>query len=263
MGTEDYTPLDVEGIQSSLSTYPVGHRIIYLPEVPSTMDTARQEAAGGATEGVVIVAEEQTAGRGRFGRRWLSAPGTNLSFSVLLYPLKWSSARLSMAASVAVVRGIRQVCGLSPTLKWPNDVLLGDRKVSGILVETAVQNGEVLHAVVGIGINVNSHPEGDAFEGLRATSLADALGSLVSREELLQAVLVELGFIYLSLNGWAEAKDEWQLALETLGRHVRVQWGEQVDEGTAEGVDSEGNLLLQRADGTIITLTAGEVTLQA
>ncbi|MBI4338480.1 MAG: biotin--[acetyl-CoA-carboxylase] ligase [Chloroflexi bacterium] len=259
-----YTPLDVERVRSSLATAPLGHRILYLREVTSTMDVARQEALlRGAEEGLVVVAEEQTAGRGRFGRAWVSAPGENLSFSVVLFPGHWASARLSIAASVAVMRAVRRVTGLEPSLKWPNDVRLGGGKVSGILVETAVLDGQVRHAILGIGINVNADPSGRLSEGYDATCLAKELGLPVSREAVLQAVLEELGAIYHELKGWGDAWQEWGTSLETLGRGVRVQFGDQVEEGMAQGVDGDGNLVLRRADGSLVTLTAGEVTLQA
>ena len=256
------TPLAVGGIEASLSAASIGHRIIYLPVVTSTMDIARQEAERGGEEGLVVVAEEQTAGRGRFGKRWLSVPGQNLSFSVLLYPSLWACARLSVAAPVAVLRAIRQTCDLSPTLKWPNDVRLGGKKVSGILIETALQDAEVRYAIIGIGINVGFNPEEHPEVAPVATSLAAELGKPVSREKLLQAVLAELSVIYTHLREWEDVWGDWQSSLETLGREVQVRWGEQVEEGVAEAVDGEGNLLLRRADGTLVTLVAGEVTLQ-
>lgn len=256
------TPLAVEAIEASLRTAPIGSRIIYLPVVTSTMDIARQEAERGGEEGTVVVAEEQTAGRGRLGRRWVSVPGQNLSFSVLLYPSRWMCARLSVATPVAVARAIRRTCGLSPTLKWPNDVRVGGKKVCGILIETALQDAEVRYAIVGIGINVGFRPEEHPEVTALATSLEAELGKPVSREELLQAVLTELSLLYAHLKGWGDAWGEWQSSLETLGREVQVRWGEQVEEGVAEAVDGEGNLLLRRADGTLVTLAAGEVTLQ-
>ena len=257
-----FAPLAVEAIEASLSTACIGHRIIYLPVVTSTMDVARQEAERGGEEGIVVVADEQTAGRGRFGRRWLSAPGQDLYFSVLLYPSRWVCTRLSAAAPVAVLRAIRQVCGLSPTLKWPNDLRLGEKKVSGILIEAALQDAEVRHAIIGIGINVGFNPKDYPEVASTATSLTAELGKPVSRRELLQAVLAELDLIYMHLKGWGDVWGEWQASLETLGREVQVRWGEQVEEGVAEAVDGEGNLLLRRADGTLVTLVGGEVTLQ-
>ncbi|MSQ22231.1 MAG: biotin--[acetyl-CoA-carboxylase] ligase [Dehalococcoidia bacterium] len=230
--------------------------------VTSTMDIARQEAERGAAEGTVVVAEEQTAGRGRFGRQWRSTPRQNLSFSVLLYPSRRTSTRLSSMTPVAVLRAIRTVTGLTATLKWPNDVRLGEKKVCGILVEADFQDSQVRHAILGIGINVNLNPADDPQAYFVATSLAAELGKPVSREELLQAILTELGLAYTHLKEWNRVWDEWCSSLETLGRQVQVRWGDHVEEGVAEDVDSEGNLLLRRADGTLVALAAGEVTFQ-
>ena len=259
---ETFAPLGVETIAAALGTSAVGHHIIYLPTATSTMDIARQEAEGDAKEGTVVVAEEQTAGRGRFGRRWLSAPGQNLSLSVLLYPSRWACGRLSIVAPVAIMRAIRRVTGLAPTLKWPNDVRVGGKKVCGILIETALEGTRVRYAIIGLGINVNFNPSDAPEADFTATSLAAELGESVSRDELLEAVLSELGLVYTHLKSWEHAWDEWHSALETLGKEVQVRWGEQTEDGVAEGVDDEGNLLLRRTDGTLVTLTAGEVTLQ-
>lgn len=255
-------PLKVEAISASLRNSTIGHRILYLPVVTSTMDIARQEAERGAAEGTVVAAEEQTAGRGRFGRPWLSSPRQNLAFSVLLYPSRQTCARLSAITPVAILRAIRRVTGLSATLKWPNDVRLGGKKVCGILIEATFQDGQVRHAILGIGINVNFNPAEDPQADFTATSLAAELGKPVSREELLQAILTELSLAYTYPQEWDRVWDDWRSSLETLGKQVQVRWGEHVEEGVAEDVDSEGNLLLRRADGTLITLMAGEVTLQ-
>ncbi|MEE8442578.1 MAG: biotin--[acetyl-CoA-carboxylase] ligase [Dehalococcoidia bacterium] len=261
-GEKKAVPLAVEAVEASLANAPLGHRIIYLPVVTSTMDIARQEAEQGGEEGIVVVAEEQTAGRGRLGRRWVSSPGQNLYFSILLYPSRWVYSRLSVAVPVAVARAIRHTCGLYPEIKWPNDVRLGGKKVCGILIETALQDAEVRYAIAGIGINVGSNPEEHPDVTAPTTSLAAELGKPVSREDLLQAVLTELSVIYMHMRGWGDAWGEWQTLLETLGREIQVRWGEQVEEGVAEAVDGEGNLLLRRPDGTLVTLAAGEVTLQ-
>ena len=255
-------PLDVESIQARLSDAPIGHRILSFLSVASTMDVARREAEQAAAEGTVVVAQEQTAGRGRFGRSWVSRGGQDLTFSVLLYPSRTASAGIGIAASVAVMRAVRQVTDLSPSLKWPNDVLLAGKKVCGILIETALQEYEVRYAILGLGINVNSDPAADPEIAPVATSLARELGHQVSREALLEAVLLELGRVYCQVTGWAETWEAWHASLETLGKRVQVRWGEQVEEGLAEAVDAEGNLLLRRQDGTLITLPGGEVTFQ-
>ncbi|MFH1142004.1 MAG: biotin--[acetyl-CoA-carboxylase] ligase [Chloroflexota bacterium] len=255
-------PLKVEAIAASLRNSAVGHRILYLPVVTSTMDIARQEAERGAAEGTVVVAEEQTVGRGRLGRRWLTSPNQNLAFSVLLYPSHRTCARLSTVTPVAVLRAITKVAGLSATLKWPNDVRLGEKKVCGILIEAAFQDSQVRHAILGIGINVNSNPAEDPQADFAATSLAAELGKPVSREEVLQAILTELGLAYTHLREWDRVWDDWRSSLETIGKRVQVRWGDHLEEGVAEDVDSEGNLLLRRADGTLVALAAGEVTFQ-
>lgn len=161
------------------------------------------------------------------------------------------------------MRAIRDLYGLAPTLKWPNDVLIGGKKVSGILVETIFQDSDVRYAVIGVGINVNFDPTENPDNPFQATSLAAELGRPVQREEFLQAVLTSMGDIYVHLSGWGSVWDEWQAWMETLGQKVQVRWGEQTEEGFAEGVDGEGNLLLRRADGSVVSLAAGEVTLQS
>ena len=255
--------LQVKAVQDFLSNALIGHRIDYYQSVGSTMDLARQAAEEGAAEGTVIVAEEQTAGRGRFGRKWVTAPGQNLSFSVVLYPSKWAVSRLGIAAALAVARVIRHMYGLSPGIKWPNDVRINGKKVSGILVESAVQNEQVRYAVLGVGVNVNMDPADEINEGLGDTTcLSKEVDHAVQREETLQAVLQELGYIYASLQEWGAVWSEWRESMETLGKEVRVLWGEQVEEGLAEDIDSEGNLVLRRKDGTVVSLTAGEVTFQ-
>ncbi len=255
--------LQVEAVQEFLSNALIGHRIDYYQNVGSTMDVARQAVEEGAEEGTVILAEEQTAGRGRFGRKWVTAPGQNLSFSVVLYPGKWAVSRLSVAAAVAVARVLRHMYGLSPGIKWPNDVRVNGKKVCGILVEAAVQNEQVRYAVLGVGVNVNMDPSDEGDEGLGDTTcLSKEVEHAVQREEVLQAVLQELGYIYASLQEWGAVWREWRESMETLGKEVRVLWGEQVEEGVAEDIDGEGNLVLRRKDGTVVSLTAGEVTFQ-
>lgn len=255
--------LQVEAVQEFLSNALIGRRIDYYQSVGSTMDVARQAVEEGAEEGTVILAEEQTAGRGRFGRKWVTAPGQNLSFSVVLYPGKWAVSRLSVAAAVAVARVLRHMYGLSPGIKWPNDVRVNGKKVCGILVEAAIQNEQVRYAVLGVGVNVNMDPSDEGDKGLGDTTcLSKEVEHAVQREEVLQAVLQELGYIYASLQEWGSVWREWRESMETLGKEVRVLWGEQVEEGVAEDVDGEGNLVLRRKDGTVVSLTAGEVTFQ-
>ena len=141
-------------ITSNLATRFVGRRVIYYPSLASTNEVAKQEAQQGTAEGTVIVADEQTAGRGRIKRAWLTPKG-NIAVSVILYPSIASLPYLIMVASLAVVHSIEAVTGLKSQLKWPNDVLIKGKKVCGILIESKVRGDIVDYAIIGIGINVN------------------------------------------------------------------------------------------------------------
>ena len=226
------------------------------------MDEAQRLAEQGEPEGTVVVVEEQTAGRGRFDRGWISPRSQNLSFSALLRPTQAQLPFMNMAGTLAVSRAVADVTGLAPTIKWPNDVRINGRKVSGILIETATEAGEVGHAIVGIGVNVNfdpaQHPEIASF----ATSIYRETGRKADRTRVLQLVLEHFDDLYRAVKGGESLTEDWAASLETLGRTVQVRWGDHVVEGRAEAVDERGNLVLARPDGTTFTAVAGEVTLQ-
>src|SRR6266581_900414 len=148
--------LNVEAIQRQLATrfFGVGNKLLYLPIVDSTNSIAMQLANERPDEGVVVLTDSQTAGKGRQGRRWVDVFGCNVLSSTLLRPL-FPPHFLVMIASLAVVDAINETCGIVATIKWPNDVLVGDRKVSGILIETSHDHAGQLVAILGIGVNVN------------------------------------------------------------------------------------------------------------
>lgn len=254
--------LEAQAIQQGLDTKIVGRRVVSVLKTSSTMDLARREAEAGAIEGTVVLAEEQTAGRGRFQRRWVSPAGLNLYFSVVLRPALHELRRMNMAATLAVVRAIQAAAGLEPTVKWPNDVRLSGKKVSGILIEDLIQEERVRYAIVGIGLNVNLDPTLYHEIADIATSLMKERGEPVSRLLVLRALLREMDGLYVKLRRGESLLEEWTACLETLNRHVRVHGGGRDEEGVATGVDEEGNLLLRRPDGSIVTVIAGEVTLQ-
>ena len=255
--------LDLDRIRAGLRTRFVGRTLLYLPSAGSTMDVAKAEAEHGSAEGTVVLADEQTAGRGRFGRRFVSPPGVNLYPTVILRPSLEGLKQLGIVASLAVARAVEECTGLRPSIKWPNDVLLDGRKFCGILIETEFTGSRPRYSLVGIGVDVNldvrAYPEIAAI----ATSLAAALGREVSREDLLAALLNHLEALYLHVQDGGSAVAEWKGRLETLGKRVRVSAAGTVEEGVAEDVDREGNLVLRRADGTTATMVAGEVTLRA
>jgi BirA family biotin operon repressor/biotin-[acetyl-CoA-carboxylase] ligase len=230
-------------------------RIHYFSEIGSTMDAARELAKKGAGEGIIVIAEVQTRGRGRLSREWLSPEG-GLYFTIILRP-KISPAyapRVNLMAATAVAATIKKLFGLRAELKWPNDVLIAGKKVCGILAEMDAEMDVVNCVNVGIGINANtSIPQ---FEKT-VTSLRDVLGRVISRKELLTALLVEIERRLPSLMK-ADLLEEWKKLSATLNRDVRISsLGEEVI-GQAIDIDATGALILKSKDGSLRTVLVGD-----
>jgi len=223
------------------------------------MEAAKEVAGEEVAEGTVVIADEQTSGRGRLGRAWLSPKGS-LAMSIILKPSVSSLPQLVMIASLAVVRAIRKVAGLEAQIKWPNDILIKEKKVCGILIESEVKGDRVNFAIIGIGVNVNIDPSAFAEISLLATSLSHELGKEVSKAELAGALLCELERLYLEAQAGAPIHREWQAQMETLGKWIQVRAGESVERGKAETVTEHGNLILRRANGSIAEIIVGDVT---
>ncbi|MFQ6016037.1 MAG: biotin--[acetyl-CoA-carboxylase] ligase [Anaerolineae bacterium] len=273
-------------IRGGLKTQFIGQNVFYYPSIGSTNDEARALAVEGAPEGTLVIADEQTAGRGRRGRHWFALPRTSLLMSLLFRPKlrPQLAAQLTMVCSLAIVDAVREVTGLILQVKWPNDLILDGKKVGGLLTETATtrwhlnmqdstrkfpakptSKTEVLASVyldwvvVGMGINVN-FPVADVPEiATTATSLADTLGKEVSRLALLQAILVEIEDKYSRLREGQFLHKAWASHLVFLGQEVEAITPQGPAKGIVEGVDPEGALLLRRADGSQIRLIVGEV----
>ena len=184
--------LSHQTIVSALSTALMGRRVDYLPTTASTMDDARKAALDNAPEGALVVADEQTAGRGRFQRVWVSPAGANLLFSLVLRPEPEASSQLSMMASLALANVLRRLVpdASQVTIKWPNDVRVGGKKIGGILIESSLaQEGADGFSIVGMGINVNFDP--GEYPEIRdiATSLRQELGHPLPRAELLADIM--------------------------------------------------------------------------
>lgn len=253
--------LSSESIADNLRTRLVGRRVLYFPSVTSTMDVAREEVRRGAPEGTAIVADEQTAGKGRIERVWRSPRGS-IAVSVVLRPPMAYLTSLVMLAALAVVHSIENVTGLKAQIKWPNDVLIDGRKVCGILIESDVRMGKVNYATIGIGVNVNVRLNDYPELMKTAASLSGELGKEVSRLEIVRALLSEIDRLYLALLDGAPIYEQWQKRLVTLGRRVRVTSGETVLEGVAESVAPDGRLLVRLPDGSLTEVIAGDVTLR-
>lgn len=256
--------LHLDSVKERLTTAFLGRHIIQVGSVSSTQDLARGEAAEGALEGTVVVAEEQTAGRGRLGRPWVSPPGANLYVTLVLRPSSERMRALSMVAPLAVAQAVEDTTGLSPRIKWPNDLLVEGRKLAGVLIDTEISGQTPQYALVGVGLNVNLDAQAVPEIATIATSLRQHLGREISREEMLAAFLNRFEMLYVeSERGGPAVCEAWRARLDTLGRQIRVASGGQVEEGLAEDVDGDGSLILRRADGSRVTLVAGEVTLRA
>lgn len=247
-------------INHGLNTRFIGQNVLFFPSVSSTMDVARKEAMNNAQEGTAVLAERQTAGRGRLKRKWHTPEG-NIAVSIILYPPKDYLNSLIMLASLAVLHSIQIVTGLTCNLKWPNDVLIHKKKVCGILIETRTQIDRLQYAVFGIGINVNMAMYNSPELKDIATSLSDEIGKPISRIQLLQQLFKELERSYLDMLSGISLFPEWSSNLITIGKLVRVQSGDDIFEGTAELANEDGSLLLRLSNGSMQRITIGDVSL--
>ncbi|MFC1917304.1 biotin--[acetyl-CoA-carboxylase] ligase [Chloroflexota bacterium] len=251
----------VSAIRSGLSTVTIGKRILYFPQVTSTMVIARKEVLRETPGGTVIIADRQTTGKGRIKRGW-SSPEGSISLSITLYPELAQLPYLTMIASLAALHSIWETAGIQAELKWPNDVLIKSKKVCGILAESDVCGSKVLYAIIGIGINANfevsDYPEIPAT----ATSLSMEAGRVISRVDIIISLLRNFERLYLGLANPDVILKEWQSHLVTLGQKVTVSSGNQILTGIAESVAADGSLLLRHADGTHTSIVAGDVTLR-
>jgi len=246
-------------IINNLRTRFVGQKVMYYHRLASTMDVAKREARRGVAEGTVVIADEQTASRGRMRRVWLSPQGS-VSLSIVLYPDIVFLPSLIMLASLAVVYSIEAVTGLKAQIKWPNDVLVAGRKVSGILIENEVQGNTVGYTIIGIGINVNLRVSDFPDIPPTATSLSEQLGNEVSRLDIIQSLLFEVERLYLNHQVGA-IYEQWRDRLVTLGESIRVKSGKAIYVGIAESVAQDGSLLLRLTDGSLTRIVGGDVTL--
>jgi BirA family transcriptional regulator, biotin operon repressor / biotin---[acetyl-CoA-carboxylase] ligase len=235
-------------------------RATWFPVLPSTNDLASRLADGGAPEGTVVVADRQTAGRGRQGRAWCSPPGAGLYVSVLLRPPARATGLLTLAAGVALADGIQAATGFPPVLKWPNDILAHGRKVGGILAEAGTAVRAVQHVVLGFGINISVAALPPEVARI-ATALETELGRPVDGAAVLAECLAALWREYEQLVAGAERAtlDRWrERARPMLGRAVEWDRDGRVLCGVAEDVDASGALVIRSGGGTE-RLIAGEV----
>jgi len=255
--------MDEASVRAALSDLPLSGLRVF-PRLGSTNDEALAWVALGAPDAALVVADEQTAGRGRSGRRWYTPAGTGLAFSLILRPSlseEASASRLAGLGCLAVVDALKDL-GLSPRIKWPNDVLVGGRKVAGILAESVWNGMELSASVVGIGINATLGSLPAASElAYPATAVEQELKRAPNRVELLRATLSALLQWRRRLSS-AEFMTAWEERLAFRGEQVIItREGRQSLEGTLVGLDADGSLQL-RMDQKTVRVQAGDVGLR-
>ena len=260
--------LHADDLLSRLGTTSViGRDIRVFQETTSTNDVIEKLARDGVKEGAVVLAESQTKGRGRLGRKWMSPARKGLWFSVLLRPQLRPQAvtRLTIASATALARAIRDQTGTTPEIKWPNDILIRGKKVAGILTEMSAELDRVKHVILGIGVDVNlAAGEFPAELRKQSTSLRIETGETVDRAELAVAILHEFDRDYarISSGQFETVADEWEERCETIGRNVVIQVGERRIEGCAESLDADGALLVRTQHGHLERVIGGDVTVE-
>jgi len=251
-------------INPLLETKWIGKKIHFFEAVDSTNTKAYEFALRGAREGEVVIAESQKKGRGRLGREWFSPPFSNLYLSVILRPKipPHQASLITLMAAVATAEALRKFSGLDPRIKWPNDVLLNDRKVAGLLNEIHSEADRIHFVILGIGINLNMDESMVSKEiRSRATSLKKEMGQTISRKEFLKTLLEELETWYEVFleEGGTIILEAWRDRAQIQGKQVNVTSFGETLRGVAIDVDSDGALILETETGERKRVVAGDV----
>ncbi|MBU1427465.1 biotin--[acetyl-CoA-carboxylase] ligase [bacterium] len=253
-------------IQRGLSTNYIGKEIFYFPELKSTNIMAKEKALHRAEEideGTLIIAERQSAGKGRLGREWFSPVG-GIWLSIILYPKLSPSyiSRITLMTAVAVVKAIKICTQIESQIKWPNDILINEKKVCGILTEMSAELDIINWVVVGIGINVNiDHRDFPEDIQENTISLKEILGKEVLRVKLVQTFLQGFEKYYESLKRreFSSILKEWKLYSHTLGKKIKVDMGERIITGEAMDINESGTLILKKEDGELVEIISGTI----
>ncbi len=248
MATE--IPLDVDQIEQARQGCVVGQKIVVFKSTASTNDIAWEYAGNPAHHGLCVLAEEQTAGRGRRGRAWQSGAGQSILCSILLIDIPTEAELLTLTAAVATAEAVRAFCGVNAGIKWPNDVLVNGKKLAGILVERRRIGGRSCF-VVGVGINCNQTAA--EFEGVKlrtpATSLCIETGQIVDRTGLVCALLESLE--QMMAHTAENIINRWMQLSTLLGRHITVECDNQLYKGFCRGIDPSQGLVVQLESGAV------------
>jgi len=252
-----------EEVMPVLKTDFTGKKIVHKSAIASTNNLAKELAEKGAEEGTVVIAEEQSCGKGRLDRSWSSPPG-GIWLSVILRPqvLPLEASRFTLLAAVAAAKAIENL-GIEPEIKWPNDILINGKKVCGILLELSAQPDRIEYLVIGFGINANIDKKEIPQESRdRATTLVEVSGRRIERRLLVADLLYELEAYYRRLLGgeWRNILVDWMSRCKMLHQNISLSTLQGEVEGEFTGVDDFGALRMKLSDGAIKTFTAGDVT---
>ena len=253
-------------VQERLFTKYIGKEIYYFPELKSTNIMAKEKAlhrGEGISEGTLIIAERQSAGKGRLGREWFS-PAGGIWLSIILYPQLPPSyiPRITLMTAVAAVKAIKICTQIESQIKWPNDILINEKKVCGILTEMSAELDIINWVVVGVGINMNiDHREFPEDIHENTISLQEVLNKEVLRVRMVQIFLQEFEKYYESLKRreFSSVLKEWTLYSHTLGRKIKVDMGERIIIGEAMDINESGALILKKEDGELIKIISGTI----
>lgn len=262
-----YSDRDVScEIASRLQTRWVGSKVVFLKETDSTNREAKILAEKGFPHGTLVLADHQTKGQGRRGREWYTAAGTSVAMSLILKP-KWEAqyaSMLTLVQAMAVVRAIEEICGLQAQIKWPNDILVNEKKICGILTEMNLEMTEISSIIIGTGINVNQEKFPEEISAI-ATSLKIEKKQALSRTDLVERIcelFEEYYESFLKTKDLSALKEEYDAHLISKGRSVKVLDPKKEFIGEALGITPRGELLVQQKDGEIVKVYAGEVSVR-
>ncbi|MBI4846827.1 MAG: biotin--[acetyl-CoA-carboxylase] ligase [Candidatus Omnitrophica bacterium] len=248
-------------IKYNLKAKLFGRKIIAYASTTSTNDVGYLLAEQSAEEGTLIISEEQTKGKGRLGREWISPPKVGLYMSLILRPdlMPVEAGKITLMSSVCITKTIRSYLGLQAQIKWPNDVYIDNEKVCGILTQMSAEQDLINFIVLGVGINVNNQQ--DKLPA-HATSLSLKLKKKIDRIELLKKLLYELekGYFDLGKKQFSHMIDEWRNFSLTLGHRIKIKWRENVIEGQAMDMDENGALILRDDFGFLHHILSGDVS---
>ena len=248
-------------IARNLNTKFVGKKIHYFDYLSSTMDTAMQLGMEGAATGTLVLAEAQVKGRGRLGRSWSSPKHKGIYLSLILRPkiLPAACPILTLMSAVSICEAVKHTLDLDVQIKWPNDLLMHNKKVAGILTEMNAEVDKVNFVVIGIGLNVNNEKKSLIPQ---ATSLREEQGAEISRVVLLQEILrrLESNYFLLENKGPEEIINKWRSFTLTLGTRVKVDFQNKHIEGQATDIDVDGALLIRKDSGLMQKVSSGDVT---